>query len=113
MGILQKQTNRLRRTVHRLLQTRIGAAAIRSLGLLAGSFLLAGGRAAGRPLPLAACLVLVAGLWPGTLTALAGACGGYVLLWGWEAAMEPLALSLSFFAAAVIFRSTQGPAWGL
>ena len=40
------------------------------------------------------------------VAALVGACGGYIVLWGWELAMEPLALALSSFAGAVIFRRT-------
>ena len=72
----------------------------------AGAFLLCAARAIGRPLPLAAGAILLAGASPAGLLATGGAIGGYLLLWGWEAALEPLALSLSFFAAAVIFRKT-------
>lgn len=38
--------------------------------------------------------------------ALVGACGAYILLWGWAEALEPLALALSCFAGALIFRRT-------
>ena len=72
----------------------------------AATLILCGAQAFGRPLPLAAGAILLAGASPGGLFAAAGAIGGYLLLWGWEAAMEPLALSLSFLAAAVIFRKT-------
>ena len=78
---------------------RAGAYAVGALGLSALGLL-------GGPLPLGAALALCAPLPLGSLGALAGACGGYVLFWGWEAAMEPLALSLSCFAGAVIFRRT-------
>ncbi|MBQ1406405.1 MAG: hypothetical protein IIZ00_09385, partial [Oscillospiraceae bacterium] len=72
----------------------------------AATLILCGAQAFGRPLPLAAGAILLAGASPCGLLATVGAIGGYLLLWGWEAAMEPLALSLSFFAAAVIFRKT-------
>ena len=72
----------------------------------AATLILCAAQAFGRPLPLAAGAILLAGASPGGLLAAAGAIGGYLLLWGWEAAMEPLALSLSFLAAAVIFRKT-------
>lgn len=88
------------------LRTEMGKKSLRLAGLAAGCFVLAAARAAGSPLPLAACMVMLAGLWSGSLAALLGAGGGYILLWGWDAAMEPLALTLSFFAAAIIFRST-------
>ncbi len=72
----------------------------------AATLILCAAQAFGRPLPLAAGAILLAGASPCGLLATAGAIGGYLLLWGWEAAMEPLALSLSFSAAAVIFRKT-------
>lgn len=73
---------------------------------LAGSFLLSALSLAGRPLPLAATLVLSLTSWPEKLLAFAGAGAGYVLLFGPESAMEPVALLLSILAAAVIFRRT-------
>ena len=69
-------------------------------------FLLSAARAVRQPLPLAACAVLLAGALPCNLAAAVGALGGYCLLWSWEAALEPAALSLSFLAAAIIFRRT-------
>lgn len=71
-----------------------------------GCFLLCAARALERPLPLAACAVLLSGALPANFAAAFGALCGYCLLWGLDAALEPAALSLSFLAAAVIFRST-------
>lgn len=71
-----------------------------------GGLLLAALPLLGRPLPLGACLVYCAGLWAPALGALAGAFGGYLLFWGWAAALEPLTLSLCFLAAALILRRT-------
>ena len=88
------------------LRSEPGKKCLRLAGLTGGCFLLAAARIVGSPLPLAACVVMLAGAWSGSLAALLGAGGGYILLWGWEAAMEPLALSLSFLAAAIIFRNT-------
>ena len=69
-------------------------------------FLLCAARAGARPLPLAACVPLLAGALPAAVAGAIGAVGGYLLLWGWEAAMAPVALSLSYLAAAVIFAGT-------
>ena len=113
-GMLLKEKRGLqwKRRVEAPHRTGAAESLLRQAGFCFGGFLLAAGQAAGRPLPLAACLVFLAGVWPGALAALAGACGGYLLFWGWAGAMEPLALSLSFFSAAVIFRNTpiSGPA---
>ena len=76
------------------------------LGCFAGSFLLSAVSLAGRPLPLAATLILTVVPWPEKLLTLAGAGVGYALLFGWELAMEPISLLLSCLAAAVIFRRT-------
>ncbi|MBQ1410277.1 MAG: SpoIIE family protein phosphatase [Oscillospiraceae bacterium] len=76
------------------------------LQALALSFLLSGLGFFSVPLPVAACLVLCAGS-PGQAgAALLGACGGYILFWGWDLAMEPLALSLSCFVGFALFRRT-------
>lgn len=60
----------------------------------------------GQPLPAAACLVLCAGTPLQASAALLGACGGYILFWGWELAMEPVALSLSCLVGFALFRRT-------
>ena len=111
----------LRNGASRLAASRPGRAALGAgiHGLCA--LLLAAPGLLGGPLPAAACLSLCVGSdlrterradrpsggTGGLATAFAamlGACGGYVLFWGWELAMEPLALALSCFAGAVIFR---------
>ena len=104
-----------------LTASRTGRAGLAALAWLGGAFLLAGLRLPGGAAPAAACLPLcVEGalegerradcprctVWPCVAAALLGACGGYSLIWGWEAAMEPVALSLSSFAGALIFRRT-------
>lgn len=93
-------------TARRVAASRLSRKALEAATYCVGGFLLAAVPLFGGPLPLAACGVLCAGLWLRGGSFLLGACGGYVLLWGWETAMEPLALSLSCFAAAVIFRRT-------
>jgi hypothetical protein len=104
-GILLKE----RKTRHRLAE-RMGRApgrrALELLGCAGAGFLLAGLPLLGAPAPLGACLVLCVGLWSRGLGALAGAWGGYLLFWGWGPALEPLTLSLSCFAGALIFRNT-------
>lgn len=69
-------------------------------------FLLSGLGFFGQPLPLGACLVFCAGVPLRASAALLGAMGGYILLWGWELAMEPVALSLSCCVGAFLFRRT-------
>ena len=106
----------------RLAASRAGWTALEALGWGVGSFLLADLPLLGAPGPLAACLPLcVEGVTQtegradcpryrfgllNLVAALVGACGGYVLFWGWELALEPLALALSSFAGAVIFQRT-------
>lgn len=111
----------LRNGASRLAASRPGRAALGAgiHGLCA--LLLAAPGLLGGPLPAAACLPLCVGSDLRTerradrpsggtgglaiaFAAMLGACGGYVLFWGWELAMEPLALALSCFAGAVIFR---------
>ena len=70
------------------------------------SFLLSGLGFFSAPLPIAACLVLCASAPLQAGSALLGACSGYILLWGWELAMEPVALSLSCFVGYALFRRT-------
>lgn len=84
----------------------LGQAALDALGFAAAAFLLAALPLLGGPLPVAACLILCLDRLSRAGAALLGACGAYVLLWGWEAAMEPLALALSCFAAFLLFRRT-------
>ena len=75
--------------------------------LYAGCVLLASGLGCfGLPLPIAACLVLCASVPLQAGAALLGALGGYLLFWGWELAMEPVALSLSCFVGFALFRRT-------
>ena len=80
---------------------------LRLAALFGACLVLTGAQAAGRPLPLAACGVLAVSGLPAQLTALLGAGLGNLLFWGWSGAMEPLALLLSFFAAAVLFRDSR------
>lgn len=67
----------------------------------------------GEPLPLAACLVLCAAVPLQAVAALVGAIGGYLLLWGWALAMEPVALSLSCFVGFALFHRTPVSQVGL
>ena len=69
-------------------------------------FLLCAARAGGRPLPPAACAALLPAALTGSIAAAVGAVGGYLLFWGWEAALAPVALTLSCLTAAVIFSKT-------
>ena len=93
-----------------LLRTAADSAAARRTlscgGCLAGGFLLSALSLAGHPLPLAATLVLCMRPWPEKLLTFAGAGVGYARFFGWELAMEPIALLVSMLAAAVIFRRT-------
>ena len=95
-----------RKLAARAAETAFGQSALGALAAGGAAFLLAALPLLGGPLPAAACLILCVGLLPREAAALLGACGGYVLLWGWEAAMEPLALALSCFAGALLFRRT-------
>ena len=120
-GIKQREQTGLGRVAVRgndFMSTKIGRLAGEALGRLALAFLLSGLGFFGGPLPLAACLPLCVGespreerpsplsFWLFGSAALLGACGGYALLWGWTLAMEPLALSLSCFVGAALFRGT-------
>ncbi|MBQ1371624.1 MAG: SpoIIE family protein phosphatase [Oscillospiraceae bacterium] len=88
----------------RAARSPVGKKLLRTAGYGGAAFLLTAPPLFGQPLPLGAALMLCAELWLPALGALAGACGGYILLWGWEAAMDPIALTLSCFAAALLFR---------
>ena len=104
-----------------IMSTDVGAIIGRGLCVPAFAFLLSGLGLFGAPLPLGASLILCVGetgptghagrlcrveasFWVRASTALLGACVGYALLWGWTLAMEPLALSLSCFVGALLFR---------
>lgn len=107
-GTQLKEKTALRRAVEALRRaavSRPGRAVLALSAYGAAGFLLAALPLFGKPLPLAACLALCTGVWPGFGAAL-GACGGYILLWGWELAMEPLALCLSALAGTALFRRT-------
>ncbi len=120
-GIKQREQTGLGRVAAwktNLMSTKTGRLAREGLLYLAAAFLLSGLGLSGGPLPLAACLPLCVGespweerrtsvsFWLFGTAALLGACGGYALLWGWALAMEPLALSLSCFVGAALFRGT-------
>ena len=105
--LLRQAAAGLRRALGRFGAAPAGRRCLEALGYAAGALLLSALPLPGGPAPLAACLILWAGLWAPAGAALLGACGGYVLFWGWELAMEPLALSLSCFAGTLIFRRTQ------
>ena len=114
----------LRTGAWRLAASRAGRGALAALAWGGGAFALAALPLPGGAAPMAACLPLCVepwtggaeqpdgprrtgfGLWVSAGAALLGACGGYALFWGWELAMEPLALSLSCLAGSVIFRRT-------
>ena len=85
---------------------RLGRRGLEAAAWGLGGFLLAAVGLLGGPLPGGACLVLWAPLPLAGPAALLGACGGYALFWGWEGAMEPIALALSCLAGALIFRRT-------
>ena len=104
-GILLKE-GKLRHRLAEALGPGTGGRALEILAWAGAGLLLAGLPLLGAPAPLGACLVLCAGLWGPGLGALAGAWGGYLLFWGWGPALEPLTLSLSCFAGALIFRNT-------
>ncbi len=105
-GILLKETERPVRLAGAFWRSPGGRRALELLGCAGAGILLAGLPLLGAPAPLGACLVLCVGLWSWGLGALAGAWGGYLLFWGWGPALEPLTLSLSCFAGALIFRNT-------
>ena len=79
---------------------------LEALQYAAAAFLLSGLGFFGAPLTIAACLIFCVELPLRSAAALLGACAGYALLWGWELAMEPVALSLSCFVGAALFRRT-------
>ncbi len=112
-GTLLKEKTALRRGwelglagLGRLAAAPGGRLGLEALGFAGAGLLLAGLPLLGGPLPLGACLVLCCGFGLRGGAALLGAMGGYLLFWGWEAALEPLALSLSCFAGTLIFRRT-------
>ena len=108
-GIQLQEKTALKRaweTARRIAASRPGRRTGETLAWAGAGFLLAGLSLFGGPMPLGACLTLCAGFGLRAGAALLGACGGYILLWGWAAALEPLALALSSFAGTLIFRRT-------
>lgn len=79
-----------------------------SLLMLCGGFLLAGIRLFGAPTPIGACFVLSVPFGLCSLTAMLGAAGGYLALYG-AAAAPDLALTLMMFSAAAVFQGTGLP----
>lgn len=73
------------------------------LAALAAGFILAGASAAGSFLPLPIALAAGLGLGLPAFAAYAGGCVGYVVFWGVETAMEPMAAGLLVEACACIF----------
>lgn len=57
----------------------------------------------GRPLPLAASLVLALDFFPYGLLAALGSVAGAILLWPWALALESVAVTVLYFAAAGLF----------
>ncbi len=76
--------------------------------MFCGGFVLSGVRIFGLPTPIGACFVLSAPFGLNSLTAMLGAAGGYLLLYGANAAPE-IALSLMMFSAAAVFHGTELP----
>ena len=108
-GIKQREHTRLGRVAVRKTGRLFGSSgrqAGEALEYLAFSFLLAGLGFFGEPLPAAAALALGVGVPLRAAASVLGAVGGYLLLWGWELAMEPVALSLSCFVGFALFRRT-------
>ncbi len=76
---------------------------LRCMWAMGAGFLLAGASAAGTFLPLSVGLAAALGLSLPAFAAYAGGCVGYVVFWGMEAAMEPMAAGLLVEACACIF----------
>ena len=76
--------------------------------MLCGGFVLAGIRVFGAPMPIGACFVLSVPFGFSSLTAMLGAAGGYLALYGADAASY-LALSLMMFSASAVFQGTALP----
>lgn len=73
------------------------------LAAAAGGFILAGAAAGPVLLPLPLALSMALGLGLRSFGAYAGGCLGYVLLWGWDRGMEPMAAGLLAEACLCIF----------
>ena len=78
---------------------------VRAAGCGAAALLLSAPGLDGRPLPMAAALLLALPPLPEGLCAFAGGALGSLLFWGWPGALEPLALSLLMLTAAALFRT--------
>ncbi|MBQ6430418.1 MAG: SpoIIE family protein phosphatase [Oscillospiraceae bacterium] len=79
-----------------------------SVLMLCGGFVLAGIRVFGAPMPIGACFVLSVPFGVCSLTAMLGAAGGYLALFGVDAAPD-IALALMMFSAAAVFQGTELP----
>ena len=80
---------------------------LRCLAAAAGAFVLAGVRVGDTLLPLAVGFAAALGLSLPGFAAYMGGCLGYAVLWGLEAAVEPLAVGLLVEACACIFGDFQ------
>ncbi len=79
-----------------------------SLLMLCGGFVLAGIRIFGAPVPIGACFVLSVPFGVCSLAAMLGAVGGYLALFGADAAPD-IALALMMFSASAVFQGTELP----
>lgn len=79
-----------------------------SLLMLLGGFVLAGIHIFGAPTPIGACFVLSVPFGVSGLTAMLGAAGGYLAVFGSDAAPE-IALALMMFSASAVFQGTELP----
>ncbi len=84
-------------------ETPLVAQILHCLAALAAGFVLAGASAAGTFLTLPIALAAGLGLGLPAFSAYAGGCVGYVVFWGMETAMEPMAAGLLVEACACIF----------
>lgn len=76
--------------------------------MLCGGFVLSGIRIFGEAVPIGACFVLSVPFGICSVTAMLGAVGGYILLFG-SSASSYIALSLMMFSASAVFQGTELP----
>ncbi len=76
--------------------------------MLCGGFVLAGVRIFGAPMPIGACFVLSVPFGVTSMAAMLGAAGGYLVLFGADAASD-IALALMMFSASAVFQGTELP----
>ena len=105
--LIQDAVPRLRMRWDEVRRRPVMSRLLQPTGYFAGAVLLSAAALGGRPLPLAACLLLSAASWPEAAAAALGSVLGYTLLWGWATALELLSLCLLFVLARVIFRRTS------